>query len=146
MKVGPYHIVLALLLALAAGCLGALAAGHWERNREPRSLHDFVHEELDLSPTQDAELDRLEESFSIERKRHQASLRRANAELALAMEEEHRYGPKVSAAIDRVHEAMGELQKATVEHVFDMRDLLDETQAIQFDRQVSRSLTEEPAD
>ena len=57
------------------------------------------------------------------------------------MEQEHGYGPKVSTAIDRVHVEMGELQKATVRHVFAMRALLNEEQRQKFDRQISISLT-----
>lgn len=33
-------------------------------------------------------------------------------------------GPRVAAAVDRSHAAMGELQKATLAHIFDMRQLL----------------------
>ena len=110
---------------------------------EPRSqgLHEFVHDELDLSPDQSGRLEQLEQRFATERDRLEAELRAANAELAAAMEEEHGYGPKVGAAIDRVHLQMGELQKATVRHVFAMRELLDEEQRRKFDRQISTSLT-----
>ena len=60
------------------------------------------------------------------------------------MEAEHEYGPEVAAAIDDVHAQMGELQKATVRHVFNMRELLDAEQQIQFDRKVSEALTRDP--
>ncbi|WP_183934423.1 periplasmic heavy metal sensor [Sphingomicrobium lutaoense] len=141
MQVTRRHIVLALLLAVLAGSLGALAASQWGSADERPSIHDFLHDELTLTPEQDAALDRVEEDFAAERQRLEEELRRANARLARAMEEEHRYGPKVSAAIDDVHGAMGELQKATMRHIFAMRELLDEEQGRAFDRQISRSLT-----
>ena len=60
------------------------------------------------------------------------------------MDKEHEYGPEVSAAIDQVHASMGELQKATIRHVFAMRSILDPQQQREFDQQVSRSLTGSP--
>lgn len=141
MQISRLQILLALMLAIVAGGLGALAADHWGRADEPGSLHDFLHDELALTPEQDAALDRVEEDFAAERGELEAALRRANARLAIAMEAEHRYGPKVSAAIDDVHSAMGDLQKATMRHVFAMRALLDEEQKRRFDAQVTHSLT-----
>ncbi len=141
MRLSGYHIVLAVILAIAAGCLGAVAAGYWDDGNAPRGLHDFAHEELDLDPGQMASLDALEADFAIERERLEQDLRSANANLAQAIEEEHAYGPQVSAAIEQVHVHMGELQKATVRHVFAMRELLNDRQRQIFDRQVSESLT-----
>ncbi|RKF22785.1 periplasmic heavy metal sensor [Altericroceibacterium spongiae] len=137
-----FHIVLAILLAAAAGCLGALAATQWSGEKQSGGgLHDFVHEELDLTPDQNARLNVLEDRFENKRIRLESTLRAANVDLATAMEAEHSYGPKVAAAIDRVHAQMGELQKATVRHVFAMRELLNEQQRKKFDRQISVSLT-----
>ena len=53
---------------------------------------------------------------------------------------------EVSAAIDEVHARMGDLQKATVRHVFDMREILEPEQQRQFDRKVSDALTRDPRD
>ena len=62
------------------------------------------------------------------------------------MDKEHEYGPEVSLAIDEVHQSMGELQKATVRHVFAMRRILDQEQQREFDQQVARSLTGSPSE
>lgn len=146
MKLSIFQIVLAALLAVAAGCIGAFAAGQWREASHARSLHDFVHEELDLDASQNRKLDQLEARFAVRRQELDLSLRAANARLAVAMDEEHEYGPKVAAAIDDVHGRMGDLQKATVEHVFAMRDLLDQQQRVRFDRQVAASLTRVPGE
>jgi hypothetical protein len=143
-KLSAFHIVLALVIAMLAGCLGAIVAAQWTSDAPSRGLHEFVHEELDLDAAQEARLDELEESFAIERQALERALRDANVDLAAAMTEEQSYGPKVGVAIDAVHVQMGELQKATVRHVFDMRELLDEEQRDRFDRQVSQSLTGAP--
>jgi nickel and cobalt resistance protein CnrR len=144
MKLSGFHIVFALLIAMAAGCLGAIVAVQWGAEASSPGLHEFVHDELDLSSEQRVRLEQLEESFAIKRKGLEIALRAANAELATAMAEEHAYGPKVSASIDAVHDRMGALQKATVQHVFDMRELLDEEQRERFDQQVSTALTSDP--
>ena len=140
------HILFAILLAALAGCLGAFASDYWRDGEPSGGLHQFVHDELELSPEQNSRLEALESRYAVEKSELEASLRAANARLARAMEPEHEYGPEVSAAIDDVHEKMGALQKATVRHVFDMRELLDPDQKLLFDRQVSDALTNAPRD
>jgi len=44
-------------------------------------------------------------------------------------------------AIEAVHENMGALQKATVEHIFNMRRLLTDEQQKAFDARVGNALT-----
>lgn len=141
-----HHIIFAVLLAALAGCLGSLAAGQWYADERTGGLHQFVHDELELSAEQSSKLDALEARYAIQKAELEASLRASNARLAEAMEAEHDYGPAVSAAIDDVHEKMGAQQKATVRHVFDMRELLSPEQQEQFDRQVSEALTRNPRD
>lgn len=146
MKIGFPQIIFAIVLALAAGCIGSYAANQWRERHAQQSLHDFVHQELDLKPSQTMQLDQLESRFILERKELDLSLRAANARLAAAIQEEHAYGPKVALAIDDVHASMGDLQKATVSHVFAMRALLDAKQQTRFDRQVASSLTRDPGE
>ncbi len=135
------RLLLAVLLAGLAGCLGAIAADRWLSHEDNGSLHQFVHEELVLTEDQNSRLETLEARFAVERAALESSLRAANARLAQAMDAEHEYGPEVSAAIDDVHGQMGELQKATVQHVFDMREILEPEQQRLFDRKVSEALT-----
>ncbi len=145
MKVTPLHALVLLVLAVLAGGLGAFASNRWLGSHEASvGMHAFVHEELQLTAQQQAKLDTLERGFATDQAKLQGELRSANADLAQAMTEEHRYGPKVAAAIDRVHVRMGDLQKATVRHVFAMRALLTPGQQKQFDHEVERALTREP--
>ena len=145
MKIGPLRIALLILLSLGAGYLGSLGASKWmSRTAESTSLHSFVHDELELSSEQLQSLEEMEDKFAVKRRSLELSLRAANATLAEAMDEEHEYGPKVSVAIETVHERMGELQKATVEHVFEMRGILTPDQRKAFDQRVSEALTANP--
>jgi len=141
MKLGKTQLVLALILAGLAGCIGAFAAAGWSHSSAERGLHGFVHNELSLTASQESKLEEVEGRFAAERKELELDSRAANARLAQAMDQEHEYGPEVSAAIDEVHMAMGEMQKATVRHVFEMREILDPAQQREFDRQVSDALT-----
>lgn len=142
MKIGPVRIIMLLALALAAGWLGSYFANYWsQQDVETQGIHSFLHNELDLTDTQLMQLRALEADFAIKQKSLELSLQAANADLAAAMEAEHEYGPKVSSAIEAVHEKMGALQKATVEHVFNMRRLLTDKQQDAFDARVGNALT-----
>jgi len=87
------------------------------------------------------DLEAMEDKFAVKRHTLELSLRAANGRLATAMEEEHEFGPKVASAVEDVHGRMGEVQKATIAHVFEMRSLLTSDQQSIFDRHVSDALT-----
>ncbi len=135
-----------LLVAAIAFC-AALAAVWIARSlAEPRhapggELHALMHEHLQLDPAQRAKVEQLETQFASQRHSLDAQLARANAQLAAAITSEHRYGAKVGEAVDRSHMAMGDLQKATLSHVFAMRAVLRPDQARRFDEAVGKVLT-----
>jgi Spy/CpxP family protein refolding chaperone len=136
-------LVLTVLLAVLAGAGGAgIGAAYVFKAHHRPSLHELVHEELDLSPAQERQLDALERDFAARRQAREAELRAANAQLAAAIQARHEYSPEVQAAVERFHHAMGELQKDTVQHVLAMRKVLTPQQAARFDRKVSEALTE----
>lgn len=104
-------------------------------------LHDVLHHQLRLDDGQKARIDVLEQRFAVRRQALELELRSDNARLAEAIEAEHGMGPAVSGAVDASHHAMGELQKATLAHIFAMRAVLRPDQRDAFDRAVVRSLT-----
>ena len=104
-------------------------------------LHAVLHDQLDLSPKQQIEIDHIETQFAARRRSLELEMRAANARLAEAMEAEHGYGPQVTRAIDETHVVMGELQKETLQHLFAMRKILDPDQARLFDESVVKALT-----
>lgn len=139
------NLILTVVLALLAG-----AAGAWggvtllgRSEHAPASMHALLHEELDLSPEQEQRLEVLEARFAPRRAGLEGELRTANAELARAMRSSGRYGLDVQTAIDHFHATMGQLQKETVLHVFEMRALLTPEQAAVFDRRVGEALSDE---
>ena len=106
-------------------------------------LHEVLHHRLALDPAQEARLEELERRFATQRRALELELRADNARLAEAIQAEHGNGPRVAASVDRSHAAMGELQKATLAHVFAMRQLLRPDQTAEFDRAVVKALTDD---
>lgn len=137
-------------LSIAAVAVVSLAlVGVWigrmmqpEAHHSGAELHALMHDELDLDPAQERSLDVLERDFAARRKSLEARLKADNARLAEAIAAEHQYGPRVSAAVDASHMAMGDLQKATLEHVFAMRAILRPGQQAKFDAAVAKSLAQ----
>lgn len=138
------RILIAGALVVALALLGVWLG----RMLQPRphhggaELHALMHDELDLDAAQERELAARERDFAARRAALEADLRRSNARLAEAIAAEHEYGPRVSDAVDATHHAMGELQKATLEHVFAMRAILRPDQQARFDAVVEKSLAQ----
>ncbi|MFN3990430.1 MAG: periplasmic heavy metal sensor [Erythrobacter sp.] len=135
---------LASVLVIALALIG-VQIGRMMQPRPHHSgaeLHALMHDGLDLDPAQEAALDKLERDFAGRREALEAGLKADNARLAEAIADEHRYGPRVSAAVDATHIAMGELQKATLEHIFAMRAILRPDQQAKFDAALAKSLAQ----
>lgn len=138
---------LVALIAFAVALVAARASQGWFAPPSGTArLHEVMHEELHLDAAQDQRVDALEAAYATRRKALERELEGANADLAAAITREHAYGPAVERAVDRSHHAMGELQKATLAHVFAMRDVLRPDQAARFDAEVAKVLTHAPAD
>ena len=134
-----------VVLAVLAGLLGAWAGVRYFAGDDDgaQPLHALLHDGLDLTAEQERRAEAAEARFAARRRVLEAEIRRANAELAQAIRESERYGPEVQAAIEHFHRAMGDLQKETVLHVFEMRAMLSPEQAAEFDDEVARALTQE---
>lgn len=104
-------------------------------------LHELLHHDMNLDAPQRAKLEALEQRFAVRRTALELELRSDNARLADAIEAEHGNGPRVAAAVDASHQAMGELQKETLAHIFAMRQILRPDQTATFDRAVVKALT-----
>lgn len=135
--------ILAMILAFGAAIGGAMIGRTFISPSRPveSELHQLLHEQLNLDHGQSEKIEVIEQRFALRRQALEAELRADNADLATAIEAEHGYGPRVAAAVDKSHLAMGELQKATLEHVFAMRSVLRPDQAARFDAAIVKALT-----
>jgi hypothetical protein len=134
-------VAIAFLAAIIGVFAGRSLLDH--RPSSKSDVHAFVHEQLNLDSDQKARLEVLERQFAVRRTAIELELRSHNALLAEAIEAERGAGPRVDAAVDRSHEAMGRLQKETLAHIFAMRQLLKPDQAQKFDQAVVKALTED---
>jgi hypothetical protein len=142
---GRNGVLVTAAAAFVAGALGAVlgaTAMSLRPEREAQSLHAMVHESLTLSAEQDRALHEIEASFAVTRTELEARLADANRELAVAIRAHPAYAPEVGEAVERIHAVMGELQQATIRHVYDMRAILTEEQAEVFDDRIARVLAE----
>lgn len=137
-------LVFTVALAAVAAGLGAWAGARYvvAQDASP-SLHETVHEKLDLTADQETRIEALERRFAERKRALEAEVRAANAELAAAIQASEGDSSRVQAAVDHFHVAMGALQKETIAHVFDMRAVLTPEQAERFDAEVVQALTAE---
>ena len=86
--------------------------------------HEWIHQQLNLSADQIIALEPIEEQFQHRKHELLSQIRSANKELAEAIKEDRVYSTRVSAAIEKIHRAQGDLQEATLQHVFRMKATL----------------------
>lgn len=102
--------------------------------------HQRLHQNLDLSIEQHKKLDVIESKFNSRQKELEKNIKQANRKLAQAFRTEKKYGASVVDATNQIHHHMGDLQKATLEHLFEMRSILTEEQNKKLDQMVSDAL------
>lgn len=144
MAAGWKSIALTAVLAVAASGLGAWGGATWVLRRDaPPSLHEIVHRDLDLAPEQLARIEDIEARFAQRRVGLEQRVQAANRELARAIAESDGDSRGVQPAVGHFHDAMGDLQQATITHIFEMRTVMTPAQAERFDRSVVQALTVE---
>jgi hypothetical protein len=136
------YLIVALVAFLAA-LLGVGLGRNVMPSHAPveNELHRLLHDELELDKGQEVRIHQLEQLYLTRRKALEAEMRADNHELAQAIRAEHGFGPRVNAAVDKSHHAMGALQKETLRHVFAMRNELRPDQARRFEEAVIAALT-----
>jgi HAMP domain-containing protein len=136
----PFLIILLAFLATLAGVFAGRLLFLPQPPIENR-FHALIHRELDLDKNQKAKIEALEKRFAVQQQRYEQEMRDDNRRLAIAVQTEKGYGPKVGDAVDRSHHAMGMLQKETLQHLFAMRSVLKPDQARRFDQAMVDALT-----
>ncbi|OYW79462.1 MAG: heavy metal resistance protein [Asticcacaulis sp. 32-58-5] len=137
-------MIITLVLSLLGATLGAIGGAQYvlHKMQRPTPMHELLHRKLHLSEAQKQQIAAMEARHAARKDALETEMRAANADLARAFKKGHAYTPEVQAAIDRFHAAMGDLQKETIQHTFDMRAVLSPEQAAEFDATVVKSLTD----
>ena len=125
------RIAIFALFLLAIVTTGFLIGEYVSKSyiRDMEASHEHFHEILNFKPEQLGKLIPIEKKFAEQKALYEDQIHLANRELGEIMRQEKAYTPKVQAAVEKVHVAMGRLQEATLIHFFDMRELLNEQQA-----------------
>ena len=131
MKPGPFRLVIGLTLIVfisAASSFLTLRIVSNPTSLKAEDYHDWIHKKLKMSPEQER-LSQISERRYEETKRHlEEVIQLANRELAEKILKDKSYSPSVEKSVAEIHNAMGQLQEATLEHIFELRDVLDPPQ------------------
>jgi Spy/CpxP family protein refolding chaperone len=140
-------LVLFLLLVAAVAVVSCWLAGrafHGGTHEKSSDAHQWIHRELNITEAQEKALEPVEVKYAGRRQQLTQEIRQANMALSRAILEDREYSPRVTAAIERIHRAQGELQKATMEHVFEMRPALRPEQYEKLLRSTADALQRQP--
>jgi Spy/CpxP family protein refolding chaperone len=119
-------LILLVAVALVAVC-SCWLTGYYLRGRLPADhveAHHWIHAQLGLTAQQETELVPIEKRFDEQKRHFGEMLRIANMELAQAIREDRSNSARVTAAVAKIHQAQGELQNATLQHIFEMKPVL----------------------
>ena len=143
-------LILAVVVAAAVGCgIGcAIVLNHGEKSGDSHGStgagmpddHFELHKRLTLSKEQEKEMEALEKEFREKLAELSEPIHEANGELATALVEDRAHSPRVKAAIEKIHHAQAALQNATIDHIIEMRTILDEDQFTEFLEATAESL------
>jgi Spy/CpxP family protein refolding chaperone len=136
-------VVVALLAGGIGGWMGAQSALDNESQTLPlrQTVLDIVRRDLNLTPTQSQEIQTIEHKYNNRRATLRDDVAVANRELADALMSDMAFGREAQQASNHVERGLGELQRATILYVLEVRDVLTPEQQTTYDRKVREVLT-----
>ena len=124
--INAFSLVLIVLLV----AFGAMFMSHHYMNMSHDFMghagdtHSYLHSKLGITAEQEKQLQEIETTYQKRKLRLEETIRLTNMELADAIKKNPSFTPEVQQAVDKIHMAMGELQKASLEHLFQMQPIL----------------------
>ncbi|MGC4418811.1 MULTISPECIES: periplasmic heavy metal sensor [Cupriavidus] len=117
------RLSISTLVGALVGISVAIAGVYVTRSSHERhtDLHEMLHEAVPLDANEREILELKEEAFAQRRREIEMRLRAANGKLANAIARNPNWSPEVEAATQEVERAAGDLQRATLVHVLEMR-------------------------
>jgi Spy/CpxP family protein refolding chaperone len=119
---------IAVIVVAAGAALGTRALMDRQQDHADDTMHRWLHDKLDLTAAQREDLHQIELKYADEERQLRSRLDEANRALARVIREDSSYTPRVGAAVEEVHMRMGELQKLSIAHLFEMRAHLTDEQ------------------
>ncbi len=117
-------LLLSVAMVAAAACFITMRLTHERSGRGPADAHLWIHTQLGLTSGQEEQLAAIERRYDEEKKHCGELIRLGNMELAQALLSDKGDSTRVQAAITKIREAQGQLQDATLRHVFEMKPVL----------------------
>ncbi len=112
----------------------------WKSEAKSDHWHLISHEKLKITPKQATQLSEIEDRFYEQHKALELQISTANQELAKAITNDKFFSQKVQEATNKIHQSMGELQKLTIQHLFEMRPILTDEQYQKLEQIVTNAL------
>ena len=135
-------VVVALAAGWAGGALGVRTLGSVEEMLPLRqSVSAIVRNDLRLTDEQMRELQNIENRYYDRRIQLRSHVAEANRELADALMNDMAFGREAQQASQHVERGLGDLQRATIVYVLEVRDVLTPEQQMVYDRKVREVLT-----
>jgi nickel and cobalt resistance protein CnrR len=140
------HIAGFFIAVIAIAALSSFCTMRWIEARHAAAVdpHEWLHSELKITPEQHQALEPIETKFAEKNRQLKEQMRAANHELAVAIGKGQSNSPEISAAIGKIHLHMGELQNASIDHIFEMRAKLTPEQGATLLRLAQQALDDSP--
>ena len=106
-------------------------------------LHDWMHEKLVLTDSQHEGLEPHESAYEKKRQALAKKVSDAGRELAVVIKEGEPESPEVERVLKELHAAQADLQRATLDHFFAMKEHLDPEQAERLSEWLHQSIVHE---
>lgn len=141
------NLLVTFAAALIAGAVGGWIGSRGVRSDDPEPLplrqtvHEIVSRDLRLSPRQSEQIQGIEDKYYGRRTELRQQVASANRELADALMADMAFGREAQQAANHVEHGLGQLQRATILYVLEVRDTLTPEQQMVYDRKVRDVLT-----
>lgn len=141
------NLIITVVVALLAGGIGGWMGAQNVLDSDVQSLplrqtvHEIVRRDLKLTPGQSAEVQAIEDKYYGRRTALREQVADANRELADALMADMAFGREAQQASNHVEQGLGQLQRATILYVLQVRDVLTPEQQMIYDRKVREVLT-----
>jgi len=107
------------------------------------AFHEWLHSQLEITPEQESLLAPVERGYTAKRQELLQVVEEAGHQLAASLERSPVDRPDVDAALEKIHNAQGQLQQVTIGHFLEMKEALSPEQAASLLRWTRESITHE---
>jgi nickel and cobalt resistance protein CnrR len=136
-------IVVAVLAGAVGGWMGARNAIDADAQTLPlrQTVSEIVRNNLKLSSDQAKNIQAIEDKYYRQRSSLRMQVADANRNLADALMADMAFGREAQQASNQLEQGLGQLQRATILYVLEVRDVLNPEQQMVYDRKVREVLT-----